>query len=192
MANQTRAVVQEYLQEQGGSIERLEVIRRETTLSVDLVVIVPTYLPTVQQDLSAQLAARLAQTPRVRVRQTLEANDNGRRDRADLDGLSLSVTALARQAAQLRAEANAMMLQGVQQQLDGMDAHVELDDGQLLLSVGVAAEEGLDDSALLALRDAISRRAPGWTVLVWTREALPPDAALVPAQGVQAAGEAPR
>lgn len=192
MANQTRAVVQEYLQEQGGSIERLEVIRRETTLSVDLVVIVPTYLPTVQQDLSAQLAARLAQTPRVRVRQTLEANDNGRRDRADLDGLSLSVTALARQAAQLRAEANAMILQGVQQQLDGMDAHVELDDGQLLLSVGVAAEEGLDDSALLALRDAITRRAPGWTVLVWTREALPPDAALVPAQGVQAAGEAPR
>ncbi len=179
MANQTRAVVQEYLQEQGGSIERLEVIRRDATLSVDLVVIVPTYLPAVQQDLSATLALRLAQIPQVRVRQMLEANDNGRRDRADLDGLSLSVAALAQQGLQLRAEANALILQGVRQQLDGLDAQIEVDDGQLLLSVNVAAEAGLDENGLAALRDALGSRAPGWTVLVGNREAPPPDPSLV-------------
>jgi uncharacterized hydrophobic protein (TIGR00271 family) len=180
VANQTRAVVQEYLQEKGGSIERLEVVRRDAGLSVDLVVIVPNYLPHVQQDLAAQLERRLAQSPELRVRQTLEANDNGRRDRADLDGLSLSVNALAQQAAQLRAEANAAILQGVGQHVEDMDAQVQVDDSQLLLSVGVAADEGLDDSALGALRDALSRGVPGWTVIVWNRDALPLDPALIP------------
>lgn len=36
----------------------------------------------------------------------------------------------------------------------------QVDDSQLLLSVGVAAEEGLDDSALGAWRDALRPVAP--------------------------------
>lgn len=183
MANQTRAVVQQYLQMHGGSIERLEVVRHDREISVELVAMVPHYLPQAQQDLAEQLARRLAQAPQVRVRQTLEANDSGRRDRADLDGLRLSLTALAQQAVQLRAEANAAITQAVWAQLDGLDAQVEVDDRQLLLSVSIAAEEGLDESALEALREALSRRVPGWTVIVWQRDPVAPDAALIPMAG---------
>ena len=183
IANQTRTVVHQYLHAQGGSIERLEVVRRDGLLSVDLVAMVPSYLPHAQQTLAAQLARQLAQTPLLRVRQTLEANDSGRRDRADLDGLRLSVNALTQQAAQLRAEANAVVAQTVRAQLDGLEAGVEVDDGQLLLSIAVATDEGLDESALAALRDAVSSRVPGWTVIVWNRDALPQDPALVPIAG---------
>lgn len=183
MANQTRTVVQQYLHAQGGSIERLDVVRRDGLLSVDLVAMVPNYLPHAQQELAAQLTRRLAQRPQLRVRQTLEANDSGRRDRADLDGLRLSVNALTQQAVQLRAEANAVIAQGVRAQLDGLAADVDVDDGQLLLSIAVASDEGLDESALAAVRDAVSSRVPGWTVIVWNRDVVPPDPALVPMAG---------
>lgn len=183
MANQTRTVIQQYLQARQGSIERLDVVRREGVVSVDLVAMVPSYLPHAQQDLERQLARQLTQSPVLRVRQTLEANDDGRRDRADLDGLRLSVNALTEQATQLRAEADAAMRLGVRDVLGDLDAEVEVDGAQRMLTVAVAAEEGLDESAVAVVQETLQRRAPGWKVIVLTRDSATAEPAVAAAAG---------
>lgn len=170
-ANQTRAVVQKYLQQRGGSIEQISVERRDEGYAVDLVAMVPTYIGNVQGELSARLAARLPKAPALRVRQTLEANDDGRRDRADLDGLRLRVNALSEQTRQLRAEADAWTLEHVRSLLGGISADVMLDGMQKRIVVTLpptvtGVDPALDMEAVVSLRERLGAATPGWTVIV--------------------------
>ncbi|WP_312236790.1 TIGR00341 family protein [Stenotrophomonas sp.] len=170
-ANQTRSVVQKYLQERGGSIEQLRVERHGQGYSVDLVAMVPTYIGHAQAELGARLAARLPAPPTLRVRQTLEANDDGRRDRADLEGLRLRVNALTEQTRQLRAEADAWTLEHVRALLGDITAEVMLDGMQrrvvVTLTPPPAGTDAVQDAvAIAALRQRLAAVTPGWTIVV--------------------------
>lgn len=187
-ANQVRAVVTKYLQERDGSIEQLNVTRTEQGYAVDLVAMVPDYVRTAQAELGVRLAARLPRPPSLRVRQTLEANDNGRRDRADLDGLRLRVNALTEQTVQLRREADAWTREHARSLLGDTAADVMLDGMQKRIVVTLPpalpgsaprdADDHADAAALDALRDRLTRGLPGWRVEV---VAVPgPVAAVVP------------
>jgi uncharacterized hydrophobic protein (TIGR00271 family) len=170
-ANQTRAVVQKYLQERGGSIEQIRVERHGQGYAVDLVAMVPAYIGNAQAELAARLAARLPKVPAVRVRQTLEANDDGRRDRADLDGLRLRVNALSEQTRQLRAEADAWTLEHVRTRLGDITAEVMLDGMQKRIVVTLppavsGADAALDADAMACLRERLGAATPGWSIEV--------------------------
>lgn len=194
-ANQVRAVVQKYLQARQGSIERLTVERRgKDGYQVDLVAMVPAYVGNAQEALRARLAARLPGTPAVRVRQTLEANDEGRRDRADLDGLRLQVNALADQTRQLRAESDASTRERMRMMLDGMHADLSLDGLQrrIVVVLPPPREPSAAEAPALdidALQSQLAAAAPGWTIelvaLPHPVVAAPP---LPPAGGAGAAG----
>lgn len=171
LENQTRAVVQDYLQAHNGSIERLELNRRDDVLLVDLVALVPAYMPGAAQHLEAQLGRRLGQVPQLRVRQTVEANESGRLDRADLDGLRIALNSLSEQTRQLRAEANLDVRAALKDELGEIDADVEVNSDQMLAEIQVSNSEELDDSGLAALRARLATRTPGWTVIVLLRPA---------------------
>jgi len=149
---------------------------------VDLVAMVPAYIGNAQEELRARLAARLPGTPAVRVRQTLEANDAGRRDRADLDGLRLQVNALAAQARQLRAESDASTRERLRIALDGMHADLSLDGVQRRMVVTLPPPpEPADTEAppldVDALQTRLAAAAPGWTIQL---VALPPPVVAAP------------
>lgn len=179
-ANQARAVVTKYLHARNASIEQISVVRSRQGYAVDLVAMVPTYIGSAQNDLAARLAARLPSPPSVRVRQTLEANDNGRRDRADLDGLRLSVNALSAQTRQLRGELDSLAVERVHALLGDIPAEVMLDGMQKRivvtlppqLSCSTPPQAPVDepappaDDAVAALRERLSAGIPGWTVEV--------------------------
>lgn len=170
-ANQTRAVVQKYLQARGGSIEQISVERRGQGYAVDLVAMVPAYIGNAQLELGARLAARLPKAPALRVRQTLEASDDGRRDRADLDGLRLRVNALSEQTRQLRAEADAWTLEHIRTLLGDITADVMLDGLQKRIVVTLpptttGPNAALDPGAVAALRGRLGAATPGWTIVV--------------------------
>jgi len=178
-ANQARAVVTKYLHARNASIEQITVVRSGQGYAVDLVAMVPAYISSAQNDLAARLAARLPSPPSVRVRQTLEANDNGRRDRADLDGLRLSVNALSAQTRQLRGELDSLAVERVHALLGDIPAEVMLDGMQKRIVVTLPPqlpgstppqapvdEPPPADDAVATLRERLSAGIPGWTVEV--------------------------
>ncbi|MHC1652199.1 DUF389 domain-containing protein [Stenotrophomonas maltophilia] len=103
-ANQARTVVTRYLGERRASIEQMSVMRAEHRYVIDVVALVPAYINNAQGNLEERLSARLAAPVSLRVRQTLEANDDGLRDRADIDGLRLNVASLSAETRALRVE----------------------------------------------------------------------------------------
>lgn len=164
--SQARSVAQSYLDEQGGSIQRLDVVRRDRELLVDLVAMVANFQPDAQAELEARLQQRLAQVARVRIRQILEANDKGRLDRADLDGLRVAVNALTGRVNQLRVDAGSFARGLVQSHLDGHTADVEVDAELLMVSVVIAASPSVNDEWLSMLHERLHLELPGWTIVV--------------------------
>ena len=71
---------------------------------IDVVALVPAYINNAQGNLAGRLSARLAAPVSLRVRQTLEANEDGLRNRADIDGLRLNVASLSAETRALRVE----------------------------------------------------------------------------------------
>ncbi|MBN5149513.1 DUF389 domain-containing protein [Stenotrophomonas maltophilia] len=101
-ANQARAVVTRYLGDRRASIEQMSVVRAEHRYVIDVVALVPAYINNAQGNLEGRLSARLAAPVSLRVRQTLEANEDGLRNRADIDGLRLNVASLSAETRALR------------------------------------------------------------------------------------------
>lgn len=101
-ANQARAVVTRYLGDRRASIEHMSVVRAEHRYVIDVVALVPAYINNAQGNLAGRLSARLAAPVSLRVRQTLEANEDGLRNRADIDGLRLNVASLSAETRALR------------------------------------------------------------------------------------------
>lgn len=200
-ANQARTVVTKYLQARNASIEQITVARTGQGYSVDLVAMVPAYISSAQHDLSTRLAARMPTRPTVRVRQTLEANDNGRRDRADLDGLRLSVDALSAQTRQLRSELDDLAVERVHTLLGDSPAEVTLDGMQkrivvtlpLHLAGSTPQEDTVDSEAQVAgVRSRLSGGVPGWRVDVIGRPGpLPAVAQPVPSAPASSATSSP-
>lgn len=102
-ANQARAVVTRYLGDRRASIEHMPVVRAEHRYVIDVAALVPAYIDNAQGNLAGRLSARLAPPVSLRVRQTLEANEDGLRNRADIDGLRLNVASLSAETRALRA-----------------------------------------------------------------------------------------
>ncbi|WP_414492079.1 DUF389 domain-containing protein [Stenotrophomonas maltophilia] len=191
-ANQARAVVQSYLQEHRGSIEQIDVRRNAAGYTVDLVIMVPTYIGDAQLQLRNRLTARLPGTPQVRVRQTLEASDEGRRNRADLDGLRLQVITLSGQTELLRTQANVWALQTTRGLVGDGQAQISQDAEQNRITVTLqdpidhtGAGTRWNDATITALRARLVTDLPGWTV-----DVVPPSLVAVTQDGPATAAAA--
>lgn len=163
---QVRSVVQGYLDEQGGSIQRLEVKRSADELQVDLVAMVPDFHPGAQAVLQSLLEQRLPVTPRVRVRQTLEANDSGRLDRADLAGLRVAVGALSDQLQQMRSISTLYVGDRARGVLGDRPAELEVSAEQMWVSATLLEHGGEEDAPLAMLQDELAAALPGWRTVV--------------------------
>ncbi|WP_432591843.1 DUF389 domain-containing protein [Stenotrophomonas maltophilia] len=104
VANQARAIVTRYLGEHRASIEKMSVVGVEQRYAIDVVALVPVYLTDAQAVLSSRLSERLTTPISLRVRQALEANEDGPRTRVDIDGLRIAVSGLSAETDRLRDE----------------------------------------------------------------------------------------
>ncbi|SET24635.1 DUF389 domain-containing protein [Stenotrophomonas indicatrix] len=176
-ANQARSIVQRYLDVHQGSIELINVQRNDRSYRVELVAMVPRYIPNAQQELDARISARLGKPATVRIRQTLEASDSGRRDRADLDALRLEVNALTQQSARLRWQADAATIADVHQWLGDRQAEVAVDGLQQTITVALLPtpeaeaselpqQDSPDEDESVQLRRRLSVAFPHWRIQV--------------------------
>ncbi|MBH1432033.1 TIGR00341 family protein [Stenotrophomonas maltophilia] len=163
---QVRSVVQGYLDGQGGSIQQLEVKRSASGLQVDLVAMVPDFHPDAQAVLQSLLAQRLPVTPRLRVRQTLEASDAGRLDRADLAGLRVAVGALSDQVQQMRSISALHVRERARGVLGDRLVALEVNAERLWVSATLLERAGEDEAPLALLQDALADALPGWRTVV--------------------------
>jgi uncharacterized hydrophobic protein (TIGR00271 family) len=166
VAKQTRTIVQSYLDEHDGSIEQLKVEWREDRYAVSLVALVPTYLADAQPDIQARLSKRLKRGTTLLVRQMLEANDNLRRDRADLDDLRLHVDDLTQQVGELRRQAQPWIAARVKELLHGQPGSVNVDVDQHKIGVTLAADATLDGQGIQSLKAKLEQAEPGWSIEV--------------------------
>lgn len=163
---QVRSTVQGYLDGQGGSIQRLDVKRNGQELHVDLVAMVPEFHSDAQRVLQSLLELRLPVTPRLRLKQTLEASDAGRLDRADLAGLRIAIDALTDQVQQMRSVASWYVRDRVKSVFADRPTELEVNAEQMWVSVTVL-DPGIEEEASLAmLREALAVALPGWRIEV--------------------------
>ncbi|MEG2802907.1 DUF389 domain-containing protein [Stenotrophomonas sp.] len=194
-ANQTRAVVSTYLASHSASIDQMSVVRSGDGYAVDLVAMVPTYITEAQRELSGRLEARLPKPVSIRIRQTLEANEDGRRNRVDLDGLRLAVNLLSTQTGELRSELDSLAVARVHDLLDGIPARVAADTAHRRMIAELP--HSMPDEEVARVRERLHAVVAGWSIDVVVLpspepSAPPPPTALLPestaAQSVDAGG----
>jgi uncharacterized hydrophobic protein (TIGR00271 family) len=163
-ANQTRVVIQAYLDEYKGSIERLKVEQRRDGYAISLVAFVPAYLSNAQDDIQSRLQRRLKRSFTLQVRQMLEANDNLGRDRADLEDLRVRLDELGQEVAQLRREEQSLVDLQVRGILQDQPGDVSVDIEQRKIDVTLAATADLDEHDIQALKMKLAKSEPGWNI----------------------------
>ncbi|RDS81396.1 DUF389 domain-containing protein [Dyella psychrodurans] len=162
-AKQTQAVISEYLNDHGGSIEQLKVERRGNQYAVNAVLLVPSYLNAAQDSIQNLLKQKLKRDAVVQVRQTLEANDTSRRDRADIDSLRAQIDDLTLQVNELKRQAEPWIAMHVKDLLQQpADVTVDLTKRRIVISLPSSADA--DASHLRALKEHLSTLEPGWDV----------------------------
>lgn len=171
-ANQTRAAVSDYLASHGASIDHMSVQRSGEGYAVDLVAMVPTYIPGAQDELAARLVARLPKPPAIRFRQTLEANEDGRRNRLDLDGLRVAVDALTTQTDELRSDMQSLAEALVREQLNGVPARIVVDPARHRIIAEVP--HSLSEEDVASVRERLGIVWAGWSMEVVVPSAAEP------------------
>jgi uncharacterized hydrophobic protein (TIGR00271 family) len=162
-AKQAQALIGNYLDEHGGSVEHLSVERRGDQYAVNTVLLVPSYLGNARDDIQNLLRQKLKRGIVVQVRQTLEASDAGRRDRADIDSLRAQIDDLTLQVSELKRQAEpwiATQVKGFLQQ--PADVTVDMTRHKMVISLPPSASD--DDVSLHALKQHLSTLEPGWDV----------------------------
>jgi uncharacterized hydrophobic protein (TIGR00271 family) len=164
-AKRAQAVIGDYLHEHDGSVEHLAVERRGDQYAVNAVLLVPTYLSNAQADIQGLLRQALKRDATVQVRQTLEASDNTRRDRADIDGLRAQIDDLTLQVSELKRQAEPWIAMQVKQLLP-QPADVAVDMTRRRIVITLPPTVNANDDSMRELKQHLSALEPGWDVKI--------------------------
>ncbi|HTV85002.1 MAG TPA: DUF389 domain-containing protein [Dyella sp.] len=162
-AKQAQAVIASYLDGHGGSIEQLKVERRGDQYLINAVLLVPAYLADAQDNIQNLLRQKLKRDAIVQVRQSLEASDSSRRDRADIDSLRAQIDDLTLQVNELKRQAEPWIALHVKDLLQQPgDVAVDMSRRKIVISLPPSGDA--DAGRLSELKRRLSALEPGWDV----------------------------
>jgi hypothetical protein len=137
--------------------------RRGDQYAVSAVLLVPAYLSNAQTDIQNLLRQALKRDATVQVRQTLEASDNARRDRADIDSLRAQIDDLTLQVSELKRQTAPWIAMHVKDLLQ-QPADVAVDMSRRRIVISLPPMANADDDNMRALKQHLSALEPGWEV----------------------------
>lgn len=167
-ANAARLETEEYLKHKNGSIDSFRMDVHDGRPSINVVALVPHYIPDASLVLKQNIEKKLKKEVRLQVHQTLEASDRMARERADMDQLRVQVDSLeARTQAMMEHETKR---EGINTELKDivLAQFAELTIAQTERIAVVTLSEGnpLDEERRAALEQRLAGIEPGWTFLV--------------------------